>query len=109
MLNRTLLNGIEKASISFDQSQRTSLKRLFLIFIKSPVFSRQIIKINCVRRRKNALLIQIGVEIVWDNVDSVNEWILGSVSGSPRRFYRADHIITNLAKEIEPGEMERTP
>ena len=24
---------------------------------------------NCVRRRKNALLIQFGVDIVWDNVD----------------------------------------
>ena len=24
---------------------------------------------NCVRRRKNALLIQIGVEIVWYNID----------------------------------------
>ena len=48
----------------------------------------------CVRLRKNALLIRIGVEIVWDNVDSVNEWILGCVSGTPRRFFAGADDIT---------------
>ena len=37
--------------------------------------------------------------------------ILGRVSGIPRRFCRGDDIITNLAKEREPGIeiIERTP
>ena len=51
---------------------------------------------NCIRRTKNALLIEIGVEIVWDN-QSTNERILGCV------FVGADDMITNLAKEGEPG------
>ena len=29
--------------------------------------------LNSIRHSKNALLIQIGVEIVWDNVDSMHE------------------------------------
>ena len=33
-------------------------------------------KNNCVHRRKNALLIQIGVEIAGDNVDSMNQLAL---------------------------------
>ena len=55
-------------------------------------------KNNCVPRRKNALLIQIGVEIVWDS-RSTKEWILGRVSGLPADFAGGDDIITNLAKE----------
>ena len=42
-------------------------------------------KINCVRRRKNALLIAFGVEILWNN-QRMNERILGRVSGIHRRF-----------------------
>ena len=41
----------------------------------------------CARCRKNALLIQNGVKIVW-NSRSTNEWILGRVSGIRRRFCR---------------------
>ena len=55
----------------------------------------------CVRRRKNALLIQIGIEIVWDN-----ERINGSCDvylASPADFAGADDIITNLVTEREPG------
>ena len=47
------------------------------------------------------ILIQIGVLIVWGNVD---EWILGHVSGIICRFAGADDIITYcLAKEKQPG------
>ena len=55
----------------------------------------------CVRRRKNALLIQV----------DVNEWILGRISGTPADFEGADDIITNLAKERKFGieVIERTP
>ena len=34
---------------------------------------------------------------------STNEWILGCVSGVPPDFAGGDDIITNLAKEREPG------
>ena len=34
-------------------------------------------------------------------IEWMSEWILGRVSGIPRRFCRADDIITNLAKERE--------
>ena len=34
---------------------------------------------------------------------STNEWILGRVLASPADFVEADDIITNLAKEREPG------
>ena len=57
---------------------------------------------NCVRRRKNALLIAFGVEIVWDNQRN-NEWILGRLSGTPADFVGADDTITNYGKEREPG------
>ena len=58
----------------------------------------------CVRRRKNALLTQIGVEIVWDNVDSMDgSW--DAYLASPADFAGADDI----TKEREPGGIERTP
>ena len=60
-----------------------------------------------VRRRKNALLIQIGVVTVWDNVDSMNgSW--DAYLASPADFAGANDIITNLAKEREPGDIKRT-
>ena len=34
---------------------------------------------------------------------STSEWILGLASGIPADFVGADDIITNLAKEREPG------
>ena len=63
---------------------------------------------NCVRRRKNALLIWIRIEIVWDNVDSMDGWILGRTSGIPHRFFAGADDIT---KERESGIkiIERTP
>ena len=33
----------------------------------------------------------------------MNEWTLGRVSGIPRKILQGDDIITNLAKEREPG------
>ena len=53
------------------------------------------------------------VEIIWGN-QSINEWVNGSWDAylaPPADFAGADHIITNLAKEREPGIeiMERTP
>ena len=65
-------------------------------------------KFYCVRRRKNAFLIRVGVEIVWDNVHSMDGWILGRTSGIPRRFFAGEDDIT---KEREPGSeiIERTP
>ena len=64
--------------------------------------------LNCVRCRKNALLIWVGVEIVWDNIDSMDGWILGRASGIPRRFFAGADDIT---KEREPGSkiIEHTP
>ena len=57
---------------------------------------------NCVRRRKNALSIRIGVDhIVWDN-----QGMNGSRDvylSSPGDFGGGDDIITNLAKERVPG------
>ena len=39
----------------------------------------------------------------------MNGWILARVSvASPADFARADDIITNLAKEREPDDIERT-
>ena len=63
---------------------------------------------SCVRRRKNALLIQIGVEIVWDNIDWMN-WAWDAYLALPADFTGADDIITNLAKKREPGDNEHTP
>ena len=66
---------------------------------------------NCVRRRKNALLIRIGVEIVWDNVDCRNEWVDlawdASLASPADLFVEADEI----TKEREAGIeiIERTP
>ena len=44
---------------------------------------------------------------------SLNEWILGRVSGIPADFARADDTITNsltiLPKERKPSDFERTP
>ena len=59
------------------------------------------IRCNCAQRRKNALLIQIGVEIVWDNQPMNGSWDAYLVS--PTDFAGAADIITNLAKEREPG------
>ena len=41
---------------------------------------------------------------------SMNEWILGHVSrlASHVDFAGVDDIVTNLAKEREPGDIERT-
>ena len=55
----------------------------------------------CVRRRKNALLIRIGVENVWENVDL--PWMNGSWDAylaSPADFFAGADDIT---KEREPG------
>ena len=62
----------------------------------------------CVRRRINILLIQIGVKIVWDNIDSMNGWILGCASGIPADCFAGADDIT---KERGPGIriIERTP
>ena len=38
----------------------------------------------------------------------MNEWILGRVSCTPADFAGGHDIITNLAKESEPGDIERT-
>ena len=54
----------------------------------------------CVRCRKNTLLIWIGVEIVLDNIDSVNGWVSGCTSGIPRRFFTGADDIT---KKRKPG------
>ena len=45
------------------------------------------------------------------NMIGFNEWILGLLFGIPADFAEADDIITNLAKEREPGIeiIERTP
>ena len=66
-----------------------------------------------VRRRKNALLTQIGVEIVWDN-QRMNAGMNGSWDAylaSPADIAGTNNIISNLAKEREPGIeiIERTP
>ena len=55
-------------------------------------------------RRKNALLIVFGVEIVWGN-QSRDEWmVLGMwIWPTCTDFAGADDIITNLAKEREHG------
>ena len=44
--------------------------------------------VYCIRHRKNALLIAFGVQIIWDNQRILIEWILGRISGNPRRFCR---------------------
>ena len=61
------------------------------------------------RGRKNALLVQIGVEFVWDNQRMYGSWDM--YLAPPADFVGADDIITNLAKEREPGidVIERTP
>ena len=55
----------------------------------------------CVQHRKNALLIAFGVEIVWDNQRINGSWDV--YLASPTDFAGVDDIITNLAKEREPG------
>ena len=60
-------------------------------------------KVYCVRRRKDALLITFGVEIVWDNkkIKRMNgSW--DAYIASPADFSGADDTITYLAKEREP-------
>ena len=67
------------------------------------------LEVYCVRRRKNAPLIQNGDEIVWDNQRINDSW--DAYLASPADFAGADDIMTNLAKEREPGIeiIERTP
>ena len=62
------------------------LKKLFLLFVIA------------FARRKKTLQLQIGVEIVWDNVDSMNgSW--DTYLASPEDFARrADGIITSFGK-----------
>ena len=64
---------------------------------------------NCVRHKKNALLIQIVVEIVWDNQRMNGSW--DAYLASSADLAGADDIITSLAKEREPGMeiIKRTP
>ena len=53
-----------------------------------------------VRSRKNALLIQIGVQIIWDTVD----WMNGSWDAylaSPANFAGVDDVIATFTKERE--------
>ena len=63
---------------------------------------------NCVWRRKNALLMQIGVEMVWDG-RSINEWILVRVyvtcGGRPLQILRGrlTSSPTWQMREREPG------
>ena len=63
---------------------------------------------NCVRRRKNALLIWVGVEIVWDNLDSMDGWTWDAHLAYPADFFAGADDIT---KERETGIeiIERTP
>ena len=51
---------------------------------------------------------RIGVEIVWDNVDSMDGQILGRTSGIPVYFFAG---ADDIAKKREPGVdiIERTP
>ena len=58
------------------------------------------IKHYCVRRRKNALLIRVGVEIVWDNLDSMDGWILGRTSGIPHRFFAGDRMTSQKRESL---------
>ena len=52
------------------------------------------------KHSKNTLLIQIGVKIVWDNVDCRN----GQMDGSWDEYLASPaEFLTNLAKEREPG------
>ena len=51
--------------------------------------------------QKNTLLIAFGVEIVWDNQQMNGSWDV--YLASPADFAGTDDIITNLAKEREPG------
>ena len=62
----------------------------------------------CLQHRKNALLIASGVEIVWDNQRINGSWDAYLASAD---FAGVDDIITNLAKEREPGIeiIKRTP
>ena len=62
----------------------------------------------CVQHRKNALLIQIGVEIVWDNVDSMNGWILGCVSGIPPQIFLQGRM-TSQRRETGIEIIKHTP
>ena len=48
----------------------------------------------CIRRRKNALLIAFGVEIVWDNQRMNGSW--DAYLGPPADFAGADDVITSL-------------
>ena len=54
------------------------------------------------------MMIRVGVEIVWNNLDSMDGWFLGHASGIPRRFLAGADDIT---KERESGSeiIERTP
>ena len=55
---------------------------------------------HCFQHRKNAFLIQIGVNIVRDNQQMNRSW--DAYLAFPACFAEADDIITNLAKE-RPG------
>ena len=54
---------------------------------------------------RSVVSLSFGVEIIRGN-QSINEWVNGSWDpylASPADFAGADDIITNLAKEREPG------
>ena len=66
----------------------------------------------CVRRRKNTLQTKIGVEIAWDNVDSVNECVdLGTRISFPPQILQGGGWGGGDHNQLGKGEriIERTP
>ena len=62
---------------------------------------------KCVRRRKNALLIQIGVEIVWGNQRMNGSW--DAYLASPADFQEEDDIMTNFTKSLGSRSSNAVP
>ena len=57
-----------------DEQSNLVIKSYFPFHSSTGFQSKYGTLVYCVWHRKNALLIQCGVEIVWDNADSVNGW-----------------------------------
>ena len=68
--------------------EKVEITSKFIWFIRFCLSLIENLYIYCIRRRKNTLLIRIGVEIVRDNVDYLNEWMdLGMCVWHPSQIF----------------------
>ena len=95
-------NGIRQKAIKLLVNELQLFSQLITGYYGNSTTTRVKAELNCVRRRKNAHLIRIGVKIVWDNVHCRGCMVLGIV---------LQGRMTSERREREPAIeiIERTP